>query len=96
MSAHHQTAVDMQGLSRDERGIVSREHGHAPAMSSAVASLPSGVEAMMRSRMSSVVARLESVPTVSPAAMAFTVTPQAPASCAKDRVKPTNAPLAAV
>lgn len=45
MSAHHQTAVDMQGLSRDERGIVSREHGHAPAMSSAVASLPSGVEA---------------------------------------------------
>ena len=21
-------AVDMQGLSRDERGIVSREHGH--------------------------------------------------------------------
>ena len=39
-----------------------------------VASLPKGVCAMMRSRTSSVVARLESVPTVKPAAMAFTVT----------------------
>lgn len=68
----------------------------APAISSAVASLPNGVDAMMRSRTSSVVARLDSVPMVSPAAMAFTVTPHAPASYANDLVKPTNAPFAAV